>query len=317
VPSVPSVPFHFINPSSHNKDGRRCTPHYRVALKLPTGLHYIEYENEGFVKKDTIHDWIHSLYQNKTVTNYINYNDDHADKMSSTGGHCKGCLAWNYETQEVFWLIHSAPEFMIYFTKDGKLDTEKTVIDHSEQIYGQSFVFLSGIHYSLLNAILTQLSVMNPFIDDSCSTMDLPKSSLEERSKYTVSRMNLFSKPMVDHIAKSPREHIDIYSEYIQPNYGGSWNCETWIRGHHIEQSSNESHTNTCVTDNKMVTINGSLHYTSTHDHSKYACNDNEYVFIGDLNRMTSQYHRGGGGVVIQDAKLAQAFRSIMVKSTK
>ena len=48
-------------------------------------------------------------------------------------------------------------------------------------------------------------------------------------------------------------------------------------------------------------------HYTETHDHSKIALSidpDNPWIFVGDLNRMTSQLTRGGGGFVIIDDKL-------------
>jgi hypothetical protein len=53
--------------------------------------------------------------------------------------------------------------------------------------------------------------------------------------------------------------------------------------------------------------------YKHTQDHSKYACND-EYVIIGDLNRMTTQFERGGGGILIKDKKLATQINKLFVK---
>jgi hypothetical protein len=34
-------------------------------------------------------------------------------------------------------------------------------------------------------------------------------------------------------------------------------------------------------------------------------------VWIGDLNRMSSQENRGGGGVMVRDAELARCMRNI------
>ena len=36
------------------------------------------------------------------------------------------------------------------------------------------------------------------------------------------------------------------------------------------------------------------------HDHSKYCYSDNGWILIGDMNRMTSQFHKGGGGIVVR-----------------
>jgi hypothetical protein len=52
--------------------------------------------------------------------------------------------------------------------------------------------------------------------------------------------------------------------------------------------------------------------YKSTNDHSKYACN-HEYVIIGDLNRMTTQFDRGGGGILIKDMILASQINNLFV----
>jgi hypothetical protein len=35
---------------------------------------------------------------------------------------------------------------------------------------------------------------------------------------------------------------------------------------------------------------------------------------VGDLNRMTTQFSRGGGGVVIHDVKLKKAIAALMLE---
>jgi deoxyribonuclease-2 len=57
--------------------------------------------------------------------------------------------------------------------------------------------------------------------------------------------------------------------------------------------------------------------YVEQQDHSKWAVSDSAedpWVFVGDINRMPSQHHRGGGGVVIRDAALWRAFTAMIVR---
>lgn len=282
---------------------------YKVALKLPHGQSYIVFDGNGFIPESNVCEWVERQFAGKKFTSYINYNDEHEDKMCAVGGHCKGCIAWN--DTEICWLIHSVPKFMVHFHGDGLVDVDKTTIHHSEEIYGQSFVFLSSIPIEQLVDILQQLSIMKPFIDKHASTTSLPELSHEVVLSVQVSSISLTNDSTIHHVAKSPKNHIDIFSEMIQPVFGGKWHCETWIRGHACPTSS-------LVIDNKHITFTPSnpyaesIHYKSSQDHSKYACNENDLVYIGDLNRMTSQYSRGGGGVIIQNAKLCLAIRKLM-----
>jgi len=280
------------------------TIQYKVVLKLPHGLKYLDYENKTFVEKESIDNWLYSNYSGKRMTHYINYNDEHDVATSGTGGHCKGCLAWNEETEDIIWLIHSVPKFMVYFTEEGYINKELTRVEKSEQMYGQSFVLVTNIPYFMLSCLRTQLAIMHPFIDVISSNTTLPIFLVHDVAKFTITSYRLSMIPQIDHIAKSSRYHIDIYSEYIQPTYGGKWLCETWTRGHECPNDE-------LVKNNTSITFS-SESYSSHQDHSKYACNDSDMVFIGDLNRMTSQAHRGGGGIAIKNKDLALAFRSIM-----
>jgi hypothetical protein len=156
----------------------------------------------------------------------------------------------------------------------------------------------------MLPDLFTQIAIMHPFIDTNSSNFILPKLSSDDLYRFTVSKCAISMNPQIDHISKSPKNHIDIFSDYIQPTYGDKWLCETWIRGHACVNDEN-------VRNNTSITV-GNATYSSSHDHSKYACNYADIVYIGDLNRMTSQFHRGGGGIVIKDIDLAKAFQSIM-----
>lgn len=268
-------------------------PSYKIALKLPHGLSYLEYYQGGFLKNENLDDWIHAQFRGKRFDHYVNYNDEHVDKTASKNGHCKGCIAWN--DKEICWLIHSIPKLMIYFDKDGTI-TAKTCVPHSEQIFGQSLVFLSGIPISELTDLLAHVSIMKPFVDGSSSTYTLPHVDSTLIDFYSVHH--------IEHVAKSPNYHVDIFSEIFPSMFHGKWRCETWRRGHHCSDSLD-------VVDNEQITFQDIV-YSSSHDHSKYACSDNGVVYIGDLNRMTTQYARGGGGVILHDPVLSKALLSIM-----
>ena len=54
------------------------------------------------------------------------------------------------------------------------------------------------------------------------------------------------------------------------------------------------------------------IFFKSSQDHSKYAVNDIHHVFIGDINRMVPQYHRGGGGIVFVDSFMNQTIQSML-----
>lgn len=243
---------------------------YKVALKLPHGLQYLDFDGTTFVKRKDIQEWIYAAFMGKTFTNYINYNDEHEDKMCAIGGHCKGCIAWN--DSEVCWLIHSVPKFAVYFDEEGHIELNETMIHSSEQVYGQSFVFLSGLHIEQLPELLQQISIMKPFIDCACTEGSLPLLSLEIAASMLMSTIPLSDDSSIHHVAKSPRNHIDLFSEILQPALGGKWRCETWIRGHHCPIDVNQN-----VIDNNTITFD-SITYHNSQDHSKYACNDEGLV---------------------------------------
>lgn len=261
------------------------TTNYDVVLKLPDGKEYLHYVDKKFIKKDNINDWIKQLYAQQNFTSYVVYNDEHGDKINGSCGHCKGILAWN--KVKISWLVHSVPKFPDHF--DGKVISS---LPESGLEFGQSFVHVDNIDITQLDTILTNLYSMHPAI--YMTTVDVPK-----RFKPFEVKCKLL-KPVeihnnVFHIAKTSNHNLDIY-EHLARYYKGTWTCRTWIRGSECKESY-------YVKNNKILTYENT-HHKNTHDHSKYACN-HEYVIIGDLNRMTTQFDRGGGGIVIRDRNLA------------
>lgn len=258
---------------------------YDVVFKLPNKKEYLHYINGKFVLKNNINEWLNSIYEKEQFTDYIVYNDENNNKINGNCGHCKGIIAWN--KTKISWLVHSVPNYPKTF--DGK---KLHPLPKSGLEFGQSFVFVNNISTEMLENIFLNLYSMHPSI--YISTVNIPK----QFKKYI--KTIKFLKPLditknISHIAKTSNHNLDIY-EYLAIYYKGNWTCRTWIRG-------NECSNSKCVKNNKLIT-HKTISYVNTKDHSKYACN-NEYVIIGDLNRMTTQFDRGGGGIIIKDKNLA------------
>lgn len=85
-------------------------------------------------------------------------------------------------------------------------------------------------------------------------------------------------------------------------------NVESWLRSDVIENTAN-------VKNIKEIKIGNTVKYTESQDHSKWAVStDKDILFIGDLNRMTSQKKRGGGGIIIVgNKKLCAVFRNMII----
>ena len=152
-----------------------------------------------------------------------------------------------------------------------------------------------------LDNILKQLFIMHPIVYISNYNYDLYKN-MYKHNEFNIYKIN----KDLSHISKSPRYHKDFYQDILIPNFNGPCYTETWIRGHECLD------TNDCKMI-KKIKWSEDLEYTFTNDHSKYCYSDQEWVMIGDLNRMTTQSKRGGGGIIIMNKNISQLFDEICV----
>ena len=286
----------------------------KVALKFPHGISGIVY-NDKFEATESIDDWIQSLYKDKNWSGFIVYNDqrDHLNQDKSptgksptgkspkgpkkgqpphTKGHTKGIVAWN--DTKVSWLIHSVPNFPREF--DGKTISS---IEKSEHIYGQSFMYveLQTDYHEIINRVHT----MNAHIYLSKNE----PSFVKKTKKIEFQELRLSES--ITHITKPPALAQDIYKHLITYE-SGEWYVETWKRGLEIKDDEKK-----IKEVKKLSWKDGNVEWKESNDHSKWAVSES-YVWIGDLNRMTSQFTRGGGGFLIKNPKLAKAFRELVVE---
>jgi len=288
---------------------------YKTAIKSPNGITYRYYsskkEKKGLKEGTNINDWIQKIYKKSEWTDYIVYNDQ-TEKIGihqhSCHGHCKGILTWNTKTSRVAWLIHSVPNFPRTFNldPDGVTISE---LEHGEYIYGQSFVYVE-MEYTpvMLNDILQQLYHMSPhiYLSNNIEKIIFDSKRLLKEKNCTKLLLN----ENIFHVAKSSLYHIDIYEDYLVPEFGGPCQVESWMRGQQMKETP-------MVTHIKEMMGTNSKSYTESHDHSKIAISSNKeshWVFIGDLNRMESQKNRGGGGIIIINKELWLVYRSMIVE---
>ena len=278
-----------------------CCTHdiiHLVAIKFPHGITGMVADasstHPAFKPIQDMNQWIHSLYDTTTFPyqQWAIYNDQAPNHITKKG-HCKGIIVWNEQT--ISWLCHSVPHFPAIFS-----ETYISDIDSNECLYGQSFHYLA-IPYTeqILSSIFTQLTIMQANIYSSKINRPMP------------SETRLFHKlvltPTITHIAKSPNYHVDIYQELaITKGEQKVWYVESWIRGKRAEDTRN------VISIHEIQVTDPSAHYLESQDHSKWAVTDNEF-FMGDLNRMTSQYHRGGGGFHCIHAEMANLLKKIIV----
>jgi deoxyribonuclease-2 len=84
---------------------------------------------------------------------------------------------------------------------------------------------------------------------------------------------------------------------------------ETWIRGSAEGPACPTSGYDTL--DVKGVDFGNGMNWSETNDHSKWAIAVNTTMLcIGDINRMTTQYSRGGGTACFKNLYLMNAFES-------
>jgi hypothetical protein len=269
-------------------------------LKFPHGKEYIIYSNNKFIKYTDINEWLDNLYKNNNWINWIIYNDEipyiyykDFNIKIITKGHSKGILTYN--KNRIGWLCHSIPKFPIKFDNNGISEINK-----SELIYGQSFQYIEiDFNQEILNNIIKQLEIMqvNIYINNS-------NIVLKKNKNISINKIKITNK--IYHIAKSPKYHIDIYNQYLIKEYKYNWKIESWKRGYNIEN------TNKNIYDIKKLQFENTIWFENQ-DHSKWCVSNKNYYCISDLNRMTTQYQRGGGIFICEDINLSLQLNKLII----
>ena len=248
---------------------------------------------------------------------YILYNDENSQSHVSNGnGHTKGFLFWN--SDYIWWTIHSVPKWPTSLEPLSQ-------INPGQRDYCQSLMIIKS-PISNLDSFVEQL-IVNTAVVYSSKIPETQKaypwiSKLAKRiatwgtyaPKTSVQQISYISSgksiPMI-HFAKSPAWNNDIYDNLISPTLSINTFSETW--GRPLMGPTQFSHN---VLEVKWP--HAIADFSEIEDHSKWAISmdpKQPWVFVMDINRMNSQFRRGGGGIGIQHPILWKAFSELIARS--
>ena len=292
-----------------------------VALKAPRGTDYLYYDTTSGrldLSPNSMNDtsrgaltytakqlWSADVYAlwNDEVPNEVNY--------SFTYGHTKGIFGFDIESNG-FLLIHSIPAYPV-----GPANSSTYLgLGGNAWTYAQSLLCLS-LSAETLNSIAYKFLLNRPHLYDTLfpSSLESQYGNISKLVKGEYASPKLCASDTFktqnsmsfDLFAKTAQWNNDLYSECVAPTLESTLWTETWIRG--------SAEGPVCPSDGydtldvQAVDFGNGINWTETNDHSKWAIAVNTSMLcIGDINRMTTQYSRGGGTACFENSYLVNVF---------
>eukprot|EP00794_Sanderia_malayensis_P011019 gene11019-12183_t len=309
---------------------------YKIPKKIDNpiqdgyGYAYMDAQTQGFrVSKFSANDksssmgaTLQQVYENaekqKDSLAYVFYNDANPDgKEFFTYAHSKGDIA--FDNDSGFWLVHSVPKYPGYVAEGYEYP-------HSGTYYGQMF-FCVTFNASQFDAIGLQMRYNGPHIHDS----NFPASMTEKfPNVYALLQEDFISDPpynhsqrlvssagkKLTHFAKTKDFNADLYYMFVAPSLKTNLLAETWQHGSGKIGPSCQGYTVETIIKLSVKTSSSTFNFANYKDHSKFVVSkssDLPYVCIGDINRMTTQYERGGGTLCTEDAYIWKIFHDLVV----
>lgn len=286
------------------------TPTYKGPLILSTG------SSLDCGTKCALGATLSQIINDKAGSFRVQWNDElpavfASNVNSGTSGHTKGVLSANLSNG--FFLVHSVPKFPDLTGSTFSWGSASTT-------YGQSF-FCMSLDTDNIELAATGILFADPLTYDSVIPNGLSsfyptvtKLIAGQRSQGT-SLMNLSTNPsntMISYYSKSGSANLDIFEDVIQPSLQVDMYVETWRRPPVMDSYCNPPHTWESININNLAYVdeNGNtISFKYTQDHSKFSLAVNStsqkhWICIGDNNRMTSQWARGGGMACVRHASL-------------
>ena len=311
---------------------------YWVILKKPQGTDYFYYDSDS---RD-FHTSPHSLnatsigalaYTTKQLwqaeMNYVMYNDqppkdiyDIVDDSYSDNlyagkfGHTKGFFAFVSASDNGFWLTHSIPLFPL----GPKVVDDYQGLGKNAGTYAQHLLCLSVTAESINNLskqfllnrpqlydsrlVTEKYAYIRQLIDGKYSTLNVCDTSVLITTGGLPFKL----------YAKTAEWNNDLYAGCVTPTEQDTLWVESWIRGSAEGPTCPVSDYDTLDIKTLEFVVGDRIYsWKETQDHSKWAITANRYVIcMGDINRMTTQYSRGGGTACFSDKIL----HSILKKAT-
>ncbi|EAR86534.2 deoxyribonuclease II (macronuclear) [Tetrahymena thermophila SB210] len=318
----------YADPQCLNQQGKKVD--WFIALKLPSGAEYAYCDSENCqtlkIQSQPLDDvdsspLLKTLKQIEQVKSEeystLFWNDQPpTQSASSTYAHAKGVMGIGSE--QGFLIVHSTPKFPEI--QNGKIVLG---IKSNQQIYGQHYFCISTTNPQL-DKIASAYNVDYPFVYDGFVskmhsqfpyfTRMLKNIRDVEKDQDTVNFKTLKGVSMIK-FSKSGKWAVPFYDKVAATNLKTNLFVESWGSPQEEPECSQGSFS---VYSNLYIDFQQSgIQYKWTKDHSKYAISSDSskpYVCLGDINRQTSQWKRGGGTVCFQNQQVYNNFKKIMVQ---
>jgi deoxyribonuclease-2 len=244
-------------------------------------------------------------------TGWILYNDempaDAHRKDSSSFGHTKGVIAFDTASKTAFWLLHSWPKYA---------DPGAPGMPTPE--YGQTFLCLS-LDIATAGKLATQMGnhqepqVYLPKVAnlDHKDALYLLTQKLDPNAAGDSDALDFTTRGGLKFkvIAKNKKWGKDFWNDLVGPTLGADMDVETWIRGKIPPVLDSDGiHKTFDIKYIDLSRLGAKWAWPESHDHAKWGITTTDnWVCVGDINRMVSQENRGGGTIAFQDATLWSA----------
>lgn len=303
---------------------------YWFAVKQPKGAGYVYYDKssgalslssyslnsttEGALASTLTQLW------SAGASEYIVFNDEPCCGIApgSTSGHTKGVWAWDVSTGTAWILQHSVPIFPVGPSQSssysGLGSNAKDFAQHL-QCFSLSLETLDGL---AANAQLT-----SPAIYDKRTSASTPAGlaalaggAVTDSADCNNQAFSTTGGLAVTYFAKSLEWDNELYDACIAPALQTDLAVESWIRGDACGPSCSGAYE---VVDVKDLDFGAgaAFKFDEADDHSKWGVGiGSDWVCPADINRMTTQYNRGGSGFCYEDAVLAAAITAAITTNS-
>jgi deoxyribonuclease-2 len=246
---------------------------------------------------------------------YVIWNDEQPGQSvyNFTVGHTKGFFAYDDAGSGLF-VTHSIPLFPV--GPQGAPSGYKG-LGQNAWMYGQDAMCLTmktaDINMIAGGLFIEELNVYDMHIVDGAApnvgNITLLANGYSTDAAACVSAVYpLGSYESVRVFSKSSAWNNELYSACVAPTMQKNIWVETWIHGGELAPSCG---TFTDTYNVKYVKFkSGSSGWETYDDHSKWVvADDADFFCMGDINRVQTQFQRGGGTMCVWDTKIAAALR--------
>jgi deoxyribonuclease II len=212
-------------------------------------------------------------------------------------GHTKGILAY-YQNQAIY-IVHSFDTFpSVLPNGQGNFYAVGLDILDPQMEYGQH-MFCVTLSTTDLFSLAGVMSINNPQVYYSrINTPNTNITLLVQNRTISAAKSYYFNfytgaGMKMTYFSKSASANVDLYEAIVSPHFADGMILQTWGRPYEADFCPpTYQYKNLNVYD---VTI-GTYYWPGTNDHSKWGVGiSTQLLCYGDINRMTSQWTRGGG----------------------